>query len=148
MSSLTVCISGALGAIGRVLVPAVVAADDFSLHPAASRRELGRDIGEVLGGAALGVPIEDDIERALDRRPDVLIDYTHPAVVRRHVALALERHVPVVIGTTGLSTTTSPRSTRPLARQAWAWRRATSRSPRPSCNTSPASRPVTSRTSR
>ncbi len=48
------------------------------------------------------MPIDCDIERALDRRPDVLIDYTHPAVVRRHVALALERRVPVVIGTTGL----------------------------------------------
>ena len=46
--------------------------------------------------------IDDDIECALDRRPDVLIDYTHPAVVRRHVSLALARRVPVVIGTTGL----------------------------------------------
>jgi 4-hydroxy-tetrahydrodipicolinate reductase len=102
MSALTVCISGALGAIGRELVPAVVAADDLALQSAVARRELGRDIGEVLGGEAMGVPVEGDIERALDRRPDVLIDYTHPAVVRRHVALALERRVPVVIGTTGL----------------------------------------------
>ena len=102
MGSLTVCISGALGAIGRELVPAVVAADDFSLQSAVARRELGRDIGEALGGEAIGVPIEDDIERALDRRPDVLIDYTHPSVVRSHIALALERRVPVVIGTTGL----------------------------------------------
>ena len=102
MSSLTVCISGALGAIGRELVPAIVAAEDCSLQSAVARRELGRDIGEALGGDAIGVPIEGDIERALDRRPDVLIDYTHPSVVRRHVALALERRVPVVIGTTGL----------------------------------------------
>jgi 4-hydroxy-tetrahydrodipicolinate reductase len=99
---LTVCISGALGAIGRALVPAVVAADDLVLQSAVARRELGRDVGEMLGGAACGAAIEDDIERALDRVPDVLIDYTHPAVVRRHVALALERRVPVVIGTTGL----------------------------------------------
>jgi 4-hydroxy-tetrahydrodipicolinate reductase len=99
---LGVCISGALGAIGRELVPAVVAADDLSLQSAVARRELGRDIGEALGGAPVGVLVEGDIERALDHRPDVLIDYTHPAVVRRHVALALERRVPVVIGTTGL----------------------------------------------
>jgi 4-hydroxy-tetrahydrodipicolinate reductase len=46
--------------------------------------------------------ISDDIEGALDLRPDVLIDYTHPTVVRRHVALALARRVPTVIGTTGL----------------------------------------------
>jgi 4-hydroxy-tetrahydrodipicolinate reductase len=46
--------------------------------------------------------IEPDIEQALALGPDVLIDYTHPTVVRRHVALALERRVPVVIGTSGL----------------------------------------------
>lgn len=99
---LTVCVSGALGAVGRELVPAIAAARDLSLQSAVARREIGRDIGEALGGERLGVAIEADIEVALERRPDVLIDYTHPAVIRRHVALALERRVPVVIGTTGL----------------------------------------------
>jgi 4-hydroxy-tetrahydrodipicolinate reductase len=72
------------------------------LHSAVARREIGRDIGEALGGEALGIAIEGDLEAALDRRPDVLVDYTHPNVVRRHVRLALARRVPVVIGTTGL----------------------------------------------
>jgi 4-hydroxy-tetrahydrodipicolinate reductase len=95
-------VSGALGAVGRELIPAIAAADDLSLQSAVARREIGRDIGEALGGDRLGVAIVGDIEAALDRRPDVLIDYTHPVVIRRHVALALERRVPVVIGTTGL----------------------------------------------
>ena len=99
---LTVCLSGALGAVGRELVPAIAAAADLSLQSAVARREIGRDVGEALGGARIGIAIEADIEAALDRRPDVLIDYTHPVVIRRHVALALERRVPVVIGTTGL----------------------------------------------
>ena len=94
--------AGALGAVGRELIPAITAADDLSLQSAVARRELGRDIGEALGGDRLGVAIGGHIEAALDRRPDVLIDYTHPVVIRRHVALALERRVPVVIGTTGL----------------------------------------------
>ena len=67
-----------------------------------ARRETGRDVGEALGGARLGVALESDLEGALDRAPDVLIDYTHPTAVRRHVALALERGIPVVIGTSGL----------------------------------------------
>ena len=96
------CVSGALGAVGRRLVPAVTAAPDLSLQSAVARRELGRDIGEALGGERVGVAVGGDIEEALDRRPDVLIDYTHPSLIRRHVALALERRVPVVIGTTGL----------------------------------------------
>jgi 4-hydroxy-tetrahydrodipicolinate reductase len=99
---LTVCVSGALGAVGRELVPAIAAAADLSLQSAVARREIGRDVGEALGGERIGVTIQADIEGALDRRPDVLIDYTHPVVIRRHVALALERRVPVGIGTTGL----------------------------------------------
>ena len=80
----------------------ILAADDLVLQSAVARREIGRDIGEALGGERAGVAIEGDIERALDGNPDVLVDYTHPSVVRRHVALALARRIPVVIGTTGL----------------------------------------------
>jgi 4-hydroxy-tetrahydrodipicolinate reductase len=95
-------VSGALGAVGRELIAGIAASPDLSLQSAVARREIGRDIGEALGGEQLGVAVEGDIAQALDRRPGVLIDYTHPAVIRRHVALALERRVPVVIGTTGL----------------------------------------------
>jgi 4-hydroxy-tetrahydrodipicolinate reductase len=102
-TGLTVCVSGALGGVGRALVAGVVATDGYRLHSAVARREVGRDIGDIVLGRPVGVAIEDDLERALDRRPDVLIDYTHPSVIRRHVDLALARAVPVVIGTTGLT---------------------------------------------
>ena len=41
----------------------------FTLHSAVARREVGRDVGEALGGAPLGVAITDDIEAALAARP-------------------------------------------------------------------------------
>jgi 4-hydroxy-tetrahydrodipicolinate reductase len=102
-TDLSVCVSGALGAVGRALVAGIEAADGYSLHSAVARREAGRDVGAVVMGRPVGVAIEDDLERALDRGPDVLIDYSHPSVIRRHVDLALARTVPVVIGTTGLT---------------------------------------------
>jgi len=102
---LQVCVSGALGAVGRALVRGIDADPAYRLHSAVARREAGRDIGEVVLGRAVGVPVEPDLGRALDRGPDVLIDYTHPAVVRGHVELALQRSIPVVIGTTGLTDT-------------------------------------------
>jgi 4-hydroxy-tetrahydrodipicolinate reductase len=102
-TDLKVCVSGALGTVGRALVAGLAAADGFILHSAVARREVGRDAGEVVMGRPVGVAIEDDLERALDRRPDVVIDYTHPSVIRRHVDLALTRQVPIVIGTTGLT---------------------------------------------
>ena len=38
---------------------------------------------------------------ALDAKPDVLIDYTHPMAVRGHIDMAFARGIHVVIGTTG-----------------------------------------------
>ena len=101
-ASIGICVSGALGAVGRKLVAGVDAAHGFTLHSAVARREVGRDVGDVVLGRPLGVPITGDLEAALDAGPDVLIDYTHPSVVRRNVDLALYRAIPVVIGTTGL----------------------------------------------
>ena len=60
-------------------------------------------MGEALGGAPLGVVVSDDLEAALAARPDALIDYTHPSVIRQHLAWAFAHRVPVVIGTTGLA---------------------------------------------
>jgi 4-hydroxy-tetrahydrodipicolinate reductase len=102
-TDLQVCVCGALGSVGRSLVAGIAATDGYRLHSAVARRDAGRDVGEVVLGAPLGIPVEDDLGRALERRPDVLIDYTHPSVVRRHVDLALAQAVPVVIGTTGLT---------------------------------------------
>ncbi len=100
---LAICLSGALGAVGRALVRGIDADPGCRLHSAVARREAGRDIGELVLGRPAGVAVEPDLERALARGPDVLIDYTHPAVVRDHVELALARSIPVVIGTTGLT---------------------------------------------
>lgn len=102
-SPLSVCVSGALGNVGRRLVEGVRDDPGFTLHSAVARREVGRDVGEVLGSAPLGVPITDDIGVAFATPPDVLIDYTHPTLIRHHLDVAFARGVPVVIGTTGLS---------------------------------------------
>jgi 4-hydroxy-tetrahydrodipicolinate reductase len=101
--SLSICVSGALGAVGRALVRGIDADPGVRLHSAVARREAGRDVGELVLGRPVGVAVETDLTAALDRRPDVLIDYTHPAAVREHVELALHRSIPVVIGTTGLT---------------------------------------------
>ena len=100
--TIAICVSGALGGVGRRLVAGVDAAEGFTLHSAVARREAGRDVGEVVLGRPLGVPITGDLAAAFDAGPDVLIDYTHPSVVRQNVDLALSRGIPVVIGTTGL----------------------------------------------
>jgi 4-hydroxy-tetrahydrodipicolinate reductase len=101
--TLGVCIAGALGAVGCRLVDALRDAPGYRLHSAVARRERGRDVGEAIGGAPIGVTLTDDLEAALDAGPDVLVDYTHPTVIRASVAAAFARGIPVVIGTTGLA---------------------------------------------
>jgi 4-hydroxy-tetrahydrodipicolinate reductase len=102
MPLLSVCIAGATGWTGRALVPAVVAAPDLELFSAVGRSAAGKDLGEALGGGALGVPVHAAVQDALDG-VDVLVDYTSATVVKSNTLTAVEAGVAVVIGTSGLS---------------------------------------------
>jgi 4-hydroxy-tetrahydrodipicolinate reductase len=99
---LSVCIAGATGWTGRALVSAVLAAPDLELRSAVSRLAAGRDLGEALGGEALGIPTYANVPEALDG-VDVLVDYTSPTVVKANTLAAIETGVAVVIGTSGLT---------------------------------------------
>ncbi|HEY4128469.1 MAG TPA: 4-hydroxy-tetrahydrodipicolinate reductase [Gammaproteobacteria bacterium] len=94
--NLKLCLAGATGHVGRELVSAISAADDLTLCAAIGRR----GAGEVLSG----VTVESDLKAALARtRPDVVIDYTHPDVVKNHVREAIAAGCSVVVGTSGLT---------------------------------------------
>jgi len=98
-----VCIGGATGGVGRCLVRAVLASNEFTLDGAVARKAAGADAGEAIGEAPCGVIVSGDIDEALARKPDVLIDYTHPDVRMKHVVAAISHGIPVVIGTTGFT---------------------------------------------
>lgn len=97
-----VCVAGATGWAGRAVAEAVLEADDVSLVSAVSRSGAGRDLGEVWGGAAVGVPVSASVEEALEGA-DVLVEYTSHATVRAHTLAAVSRGVHVVVGSSGLS---------------------------------------------
>jgi 4-hydroxy-tetrahydrodipicolinate reductase len=100
--TLSVCIAGATGWTGQALVPAVAEAPDLTLGAAVSRSAAGRDLGEALGGDALGVPVHDRVTEALDGI-DVLIDYTSATAVKEHTMAAIDAGVAVVVGSSGLT---------------------------------------------
>jgi 4-hydroxy-tetrahydrodipicolinate reductase len=102
MADLTVCIAGATGWTGRALVPAVLESPDLTLRSAVARSAAGRDLGEALGGEALGVPVYASATEALDG-VDVLVDYTDVSVVKANTMAAIEAGAGVVIGTSGLT---------------------------------------------
>lgn len=98
-----ICLSGATGSVGRCLAAAILETDDLCLASAVARAAAGVDLGIPLGIAPTGVIVTDQIDLALDAEPDVLIDYTHPSVIYHHTMAAVSRGIPVVIGTSGLS---------------------------------------------
>lgn len=80
----------------------VLDAPDLTLVSAVSRSASGQDLGEALGGDALGVPVHATVREALDG-VDVLIDYTSATAVKANTLTAIDVGVAMVIGTSGLT---------------------------------------------
>ncbi|HEY1772824.1 MAG TPA: 4-hydroxy-tetrahydrodipicolinate reductase [Gammaproteobacteria bacterium] len=94
--NLNLCLAGATGHVGRELVTAISAATDLTLCAAIGRRRVGESLG--------GMKVESDLKAALARaKTDVVIDYTHPDVVKGHVREAITAGCCVVVGTSGLT---------------------------------------------
>ena len=84
-----VCVAGVTGWTGRAVADAVKAADDLELVAGVSRSDPNSF---------------SSVAEALDAiRADVLVDYTHAAVVKKNVVAAIERGVAVVVGSSGMS---------------------------------------------
>ena len=99
-----IAIAGSTGRMGRMLIEAVLAANDAKLAGAleqAGNPNLGKDAGDFLG-AATGVRIADDIEAVL-AGADVLIDFTRPEGTLKHLAACRALRKGIVIGTTGFT---------------------------------------------
>jgi len=101
--SVNICVAGVTGWTGSAIAGSVLDSSEFRLVGGVARRAEGQDVGEAIGRDACGVRISGTVEDALKAHTDVLIDYTHPSVVRDHVELALNRKVRAVIGTSGLT---------------------------------------------
>lgn len=89
--------------MGRRLV--ALAAQDSQLSPVAavehaSHTDLGTDAGTLAGCGALGFALTDSLG---DTACDALIDFSLPEGFRRALADCVQRKLPIVVGTTGLT---------------------------------------------
>lgn len=98
-----VCVAGATGWTGSAVTDAILKSSEFQLVGAIARRQVGSDIGEVLGHGRVNLNILASLEEALENTIDVLIDYTGPDMVKERTLAALDKGVRVVIGTSGLT---------------------------------------------
>jgi 4-hydroxy-tetrahydrodipicolinate reductase len=101
--AIKVCVAGATGWVGRTLVSALVKDRTFQLVGAVSRTYQGKPLGEPTGLPGLDLIVRGSIGEALHVKTDVLIDYTGPEAVKRHVLAAIQKGVHVVVGTSGLT---------------------------------------------
>jgi 4-hydroxy-tetrahydrodipicolinate reductase len=87
--AIRICVAGITGWTGSAVAEAVAAAEDL----------------ELVAGVARSDPAHhSSVAEALDAAPaDVLVDYTHAAVVKANVLAALERGVAAVVGSSGMN---------------------------------------------
>jgi len=100
-----IVVTGASGRMGQMLVRTICDSDRAHLVGALERPGhdwLGRDVGEAMGGAALGVPVTDDPLEAF-ARAQAVIDFTAPEATLEFSQIAAQARAVHVIGTTGFS---------------------------------------------
>ena len=99
-----ICVAGASGRMGRMLIEAIQGADDCMLTGALDvpgSPALGTDAAAFLGKPS-GVLITADLRQGLSGA-DCLIDFTRPEGTLAHLAVCRELGVNAVIGTTGFT---------------------------------------------
>ena len=99
-----IAVVGAAGRMGKTLIEAIGQAD-ARLTAAVDRPDsslIGADAGELAALGRLGVALSGDLATVLEQF-DVLIDFTHPSVTLRNLALCQQAGKAMIIGTTGFS---------------------------------------------
>ena len=96
-----IAVSGATGRMGRMIIEAVLAAEDAQLFAAVTApgaEGIGQDAAAFLG-KSMGVVITDDLSSIVGA--DVLIDFTRPEATLSYLPFCAEHGIGMVIGTTG-----------------------------------------------
>ena len=104
MDAINIGVVGCSGRMGQMLIQAIDEREDCQLSGVTERPGhdwIGRDLGEVMGGAARGLPVRDDpLEVFAGAR--AILDFTAPAATVEHAKLAAQARLVHVIGTTGM----------------------------------------------
>jgi 4-hydroxy-tetrahydrodipicolinate reductase len=102
--AIRVAVAGAKGRMGSEAVKMIQADKDLQLVCAIDSKLHGEDVGEVIGLGHINVPFQNNMVQALQAfHPDVLVDFTTPYLVKKHMEAAITLGVRPVVGTTGLS---------------------------------------------
>ena len=77
-----VMVNGAGGKMGREVVKAVHADSELTMVGGIDPSKAGQDVGTVAGIEPLHITMAETIDEVLsDNKPDVIVDFTNPAVI-------------------------------------------------------------------
>jgi 4-hydroxy-tetrahydrodipicolinate reductase len=94
---------GACGRMGLMVCRTVAEQPDLALEAAVDRSRIGESIGPLIGEPKVDVPVSDELDRLLEARIEVAVDFTHPSVVMANVRWCISHAVDLVVGTTGIT---------------------------------------------
>ncbi len=103
-TTIGVAVIGACGRMGREVIKTVAADPRTRLSAAIERStasELGMDAGRIAGLEVLDVPVQADLDAALEQS-DVVIDFSSHQLVPNLAVAAKRKGKPLVCGTTGI----------------------------------------------
>ena len=105
MADMRLIVAGAGGRMGRALVRVISETPGAIVTgalEAPGSAQLGKDAGVLAGLPASGVELSADLWK-LSANADAIVDFTVPAATIANVAIAAERGLVHIVGTTGLS---------------------------------------------
>jgi len=97
-------VAGVSGKMGRKIADFLIEQDEVELTACfeiEGHKDIGKDIGKLLGKKEKGVLITNGIDSVLDKI-DCLIDFTFPEVTLAHLKKCKEKGISIIIGTTGI----------------------------------------------
>lgn len=104
MNKLKISVIGCAGKMGQTVCRHILSSSDYQLAAGVDIARVGDDLGQIIGTGHLGIPISSNLQTTLsESKIDIAIDFTAPAAVVSNTAQCLQAKVPVIVGTTGLS---------------------------------------------
>jgi len=101
--NIKIAVIGASGKMGCAIIKGLSQTTDMEIVGAIDLQNIGKDAGELAGIPSLGVQVSDNLEQVLlEKKPDVVIDFTHKKAAQVNIPVVLKKGIAVVAGTTGL----------------------------------------------
>lgn len=98
-----VCVCGACGKMGTEVIKNLKKENDMILVGAVDILYIGKRVKDIIGTDDV-IVISNNLKKVLkESKPDIMIELTSPKSVYNNTKIALECGIPVVIGTTGLT---------------------------------------------